>query len=117
MMTEAAAQTWLRRHLVGPVGGQRADALAARLAQPLAALVNATVTVELTLAASPPTAPDVASALADLDEVRRAVFGDLGDEPDVYADHDHLTELERKMVAALATLRGQAADQVAGHPT
>lgn len=46
------------------------------------------------------------TALADLDEVYRAVFGnDIGDEPDVYADHDRLLELSSKMRRAIETLR------------
>lgn len=36
-----------------------------------------------------------------LDEVRRAVFGDLGDSPDVYADYDRLSELQGEMCRAI----------------
>lgn len=44
-------------------------------------------------------------ALADLEEVYRAVFGHTGDEPDVYADHDRCCELDAKMRRAIDTLR------------
>lgn len=44
-------------------------------------------------------------ALADLEEVRKAVFGDVGDEPDVYADYDRCVELQGKMRRAIDTLR------------
>jgi hypothetical protein len=44
-------------------------------------------------------------ALAELEEVRKAVFGDPGDEPNVYANHDHLLELAAKMSHAIETLR------------
>lgn len=47
---------------------------------------------------------DRATALADLEEVRKAVFGDVGDEPNVYADYDRLSELAGKMRHALAAL-------------
>lgn len=46
----------------------------------------------------------VVEALADLDEVRKAVFGDVGDEPDVYADYDRCSELCGKMARAIAAL-------------
>ena len=44
-------------------------------------------------------------ALADLEEVYRAVFGHTGDEPDVYADYDRCCELDAKMRRAIETLR------------
>jgi hypothetical protein len=44
-------------------------------------------------------------ALADLEEVYKAVFGNIGDEPDVYADHDRCCELDAKMRQAIDTLR------------
>ena len=37
----------------------------------------------------------------DLEEIRKAVFGDVGDEPDVYSDYDYLCELSRKMREAV----------------
>jgi hypothetical protein len=43
-------------------------------------------------------------AIADLEEVRKAVFGDVGDEPNVYADYDRCVELAAKMRRALDTL-------------
>ena len=46
-----------------------------------------------------------AKALADLEEVHRAVFGEAGSEPDVYADYDRCRELEDKMRRAIDTLR------------
>jgi hypothetical protein len=45
------------------------------------------------------------AALADLEEVRKAVFGDDGDEPDVYADHGRCLELADKMRRAIDVLR------------
>jgi hypothetical protein len=45
------------------------------------------------------------SALADLEEVYRAVFGYIGDEPNVYADYDRLVELSGKMRRAIETLK------------
>jgi hypothetical protein len=44
-------------------------------------------------------------AIADLEEVRKAVFGDLGDEPNVYADYDRCAELAAKMRRAIDALR------------
>ena len=44
-------------------------------------------------------------AFADLEEVRKAVFGDVGNEPDVYADHDRCIELAAKMRRAIDVLR------------
>ncbi|MFN3833444.1 MAG: hypothetical protein ACK4SQ_14560, partial [Allorhizobium sp.] len=43
--------------------------------------------------------------LEDLEEVREAVFGDVGDEPDVYADYDRCSELSGKMRKAIEALR------------
>lgn len=43
-------------------------------------------------------------ALGDLEEVRKAVFGDVGDEPNVYADYDRCSELSGKMRRAIAAL-------------
>lgn len=43
-------------------------------------------------------------ALDDLEEVRKAVFGDVGDEPDVYSDYDRCSELSGKMRRALSAL-------------
>lgn len=43
-------------------------------------------------------------AISDLEEVRKAVFGDVGDEPDVYADYDRCSELAGKMRRAIAAL-------------
>jgi hypothetical protein len=42
--------------------------------------------------------------LADLESVRRAVFGDLGGCPDVYADYDQLIAMECKMSHSIAYL-------------
>ena len=47
-----------------------------------------------------------AAALSDLEEVRKAVFGDVGDEPDVYADYDLSCELAGKMRRAIEVLGG-----------
>lgn len=44
-------------------------------------------------------------ALADLEEVRKAVFGETGDASDVYADYDRCVELHAKMRRAIDTLR------------
>lgn len=51
-------------------------------------------------------------ALADLDEVRKAVFGDVGDEPNVYADYDRCSELSGKMRKAISTLSAALAVEV-----
>lgn len=48
---------------------------------------------------------DLEDAIVDLEEVRRAVFGDVGDEPDVYADYDRCSELMGKMRRAIDVLR------------
>lgn len=56
------------------------------------------------VAPEPARVPIAASVIADLDEVRRAVFGDVGDEPNVYADYDLCSELQGKMRRALACL-------------
>lgn len=48
---------------------------------------------------------DVTNALADLEIIYRAVFGYIGDEPDVYADYDRCVELSRKMMEAIVILR------------
>jgi len=46
-----------------------------------------------------------ADAIADLEEVRKVVFGDVSDESDVYADHDRACELAGKMRRAIEVLR------------
>ena len=43
----------------------------------------------------------------DLEDVRKAVFGDVGDEPDIYADYDLCTELSGKMRRAIAAIAAQ----------
>jgi hypothetical protein len=43
--------------------------------------------------------------LANLDEVYQAVFGEIGEEPDVYADYDRCVELKTKMRNAINALR------------
>lgn len=48
--------------------------------------------------------PLATSVLDDLEDVRKAVFGDVGDEPDVYADYDRLSELSGKMRKAISNL-------------
>jgi hypothetical protein len=40
----------------------------------------------------------------DLETVRKAVFGDVGDEPDVYADYDELSRLAGSMRKAISKL-------------
>lgn len=49
--------------------------------------------------------PVHADLAADLDEVRRHVFGDVGDEPDVFADYDRACELSGKLQNAISILR------------
>jgi hypothetical protein len=39
--------------------------------------------------------------VADLEDIRKAIFGDVGDEPNVYSDYDYLCELSRKMREAI----------------
>lgn len=51
-----------------------------------------------------------ADVIADLEEVRKAVFGDVGDEPDAYADYDRLSELSAKMRRAIAALSREGED-------
>ncbi|QXV73550.1 hypothetical protein [Rhizobium phage RHph_X2_30] len=53
-----------------------------------------------------------ANALADLEEVRKAVFGDVGDEPNVYADFDRCSELGGKMRRSIAALETTLAESV-----
>lgn len=48
--------------------------------------------------------------VAELEEVRKAVFGDVGDEPDIYPDYDRCCELAGKMrraIAAVSTTGGE----------
>lgn len=40
-------------------------------------------------------------AMADLESVRKAVFGDAGDEPNCYSDYDRLCELSSSMSSAM----------------
>lgn len=42
--------------------------------------------------------------VADLEEVRQAVFGNVGDEPDIYSDYDRCSDLAGKMRRAIAVL-------------
>ena len=49
-------------------------------------------------------------AVADLEEVRRAVFGDIGDEPDVYADYDRCSDLANKMREAIKVVEERYVD-------
>jgi hypothetical protein len=51
---------------------------------------------------------ELSQVVHDLDEVRRAVFGDVGDEPDVYADYDRLSELCGKMQKSVHKLQRRA---------
>jgi hypothetical protein len=47
---------------------------------------------------------DLLDICGDLEEVRKAVFGDVGDEPDIYADYDELSRLAGVMHKALKKL-------------
>lgn len=51
---------------------------------------------------------EVTSPIADLEDVRKAVFGDVGDEPDIYADYDRLSATAGKMRQAIETLQREA---------
>lgn len=53
---------------------------------------------------TPPTTNPMNDLIADLDEIRRAVFGDIGDEPNVYADYDRCSELQGMMRRAIERL-------------
>ena len=53
-------------------------------------------------------------ALINLEEVRKAVFGDVGDEPNVYADYDQCSELAGKMRKAIVELTPSPQSQVVG---
>ncbi len=47
-------------------------------------------------------------AVADLEEIRKLTFGDVGDEPDIYAvDYDRLSDLAGKMRKAVTFLRSR----------
>jgi len=48
--------------------------------------------------------PAMSEVVADLEEVHKAVFGDVGDEPNVYADYDRCSELAGQMRRAIKTL-------------
>ncbi|MBP0440447.1 hypothetical protein [Tianweitania sediminis] len=50
--------------------------------------------------------PVHADLATDLDEVRKEVFGDVGDEPNVFADYDRACELSGKLQNAISILRG-----------
>jgi hypothetical protein len=51
------------------------------------------------------------AVLDDLASIHKAVFGDIGDRPDVYADYDRCLDLERRMSRALKTLGLSASKQ------
>lgn len=57
------------------------------------------------------------SAREDLDEVRKAVFGDIGDEPDIFADYDKASEMSGKMRRALAAIDAALASGEKGSAT
>jgi len=54
----------------------------------------------------------VLNALDELEAVRRVVFGDLGDEPDVYADYDRCCETQHRMTRALAVLHAWVKEEI-----
>lgn len=54
--------------------------------------------------------------LRDLEEISSAVFGDLGSDPDVYADYDRLSALSGKMQRAIAALEAAFAARPAAEP-
>lgn len=51
---------------------------------------------------------DMRKLVFALDTVRKEVFGDIGDEPDVYADYDRLSELSAMMRNSVETLHRNA---------
>lgn len=51
-------------------------------------------------------------ALLALEDVRKVTFGDIGDEPNVYADYDLASEMAGKFRKALLALNGKSTTPV-----
>lgn len=63
-------------------------------------VLGLTLWLTLTLAPLKDPTPMRNAKVTDLDIVRKEVFGDVGDEPNVYSDYDRCCELECMMVDA-----------------